>query len=428
VTVNQVLGTAALLDGKYVAGLDQTGLSQKGGAVVSHLRIAPAPIVGSNKLAPGSADCLLAFDILTATQAPHLARAHRERTVAIISTSEVATGGMVASPAVRFPDSGRLVELIAGRARPGLSVAFDAVALAERYFGDHMAANMIVLGAAYQSGAVPLSAAAIERAITLNGVAVRMNTHAFRLGRRVVADPGWLRAQERPATPAQPALTPAARRLVDSIGAEGELRRLLEIRIPELIAYQDEAYARRYAAFVQRAREAERAAAPEGQTRLSEAVARYLFKLMAYKDEYEVARLHLHAGLDQALAETFGEVERVRYLLHPPILRALGWKKKIAFGRWFDVAYRLLIRLRRLRGTPLDLFGYAHVRRVERALIGEYCALLEQALATLSAESYERAIRLAELPDMIRGYEEVKLRNVQRFRDAARELGERRLD
>jgi indolepyruvate ferredoxin oxidoreductase len=423
VTVNQVLGTAALLDGKFVAGLDQTGLSQKGGSVVSHLRISPTPLAGSNKIPSGAADTFLAFDILTATQAPNLARARPDRTIAMISTSRVPTGNMVASTEVRFPNASALVERVVARTRPGLGVALDAAGLAERCLGDHMAANMIALGAAYQAGALPISAAAIERAIAINGVSARMNTEAFRLGRRAVADPAWLRALERPAGAAQasPELSPEACAIVDSASAEGELRRLLEIRIPELIGYQDAAYARRYAAFVARVRAAEQAAVP-GRTRLSEAVARYLFKLMAYKDEYEVARLHLGAGLDQALAETLGPVARVRYLLHPPILRALGWNKKIALGRWFDAVYRLLVRMRRLRGTPLDIFGYAHVRRIERALIDEYRALIERRLAELTPETYDRAVQIAELPDLIRGYESVKLLNVERFRAAAREL------
>jgi len=221
-------------------------------------------------------------------------------------------------------------------------------------------------------------------------------------------------------------VTKAAHKLIDSVGADspldGELRRLLEIRVPSLVAYQNVAYARQYVGFVAQVRAAERAAVP-GQTRLSEAVARYLFKLMAYKDEYEVARLHLTSGLDRTLAETFGPAARMHYHLHPPFLRALGWNKKIKLGKWFALAYRVLMRARVLRGTRLDPFGYAAVRQLERALIGEYRELIAQALTDLSPNSYERAAKLAELPDMIRGYEQVKLRNVQRFREAVRELG-----
>jgi indolepyruvate ferredoxin oxidoreductase len=424
VTINQVLGTAAMLDGKYVAGLDQTGLSQKGGPVVSHLKIATAPLNASSKIAAGQADCFLAFDILTATAAQNLARAHAGRTVAVVSTSQVPTGGMVAAPGVRFPPLDALAASIAARPRAKANVFIDAQALAMRAFGDHMAANMIILGAACQAGALPVRAASIERAIALNGVAVRMNTDAFRLGRWAVADPAWLSSTTKlggSAVREPPALTPAAQAIVDTVGAAGELRRLIEIRVPELIAYQSAAYARHYADFVRMVRVAEQAAVG-GQTRLSEAVARYLFKLMAYKDEYEVARLHLASGLDQALEAAFGPVERVHYLLHPPLLRALGWKKKLALGRWFVIGFRALAALKRLRGTPLDIFGYARVRRVERALIGEYRGLIEQALGSLEQATYERAVQLAELPDMIRGYEQIKLRGVERFRAAAREL------
>jgi indolepyruvate ferredoxin oxidoreductase len=219
-----------------------------------------------------------------------------------------------------------------------------------------------------------------------------------------------------------PALSAEARGLVDAVGASGELRRLLEIRVPELIAYQDVAYAQSYAEFVKRVREAEQAAV-RGETRLSEAVARYLFKLMAYKDEYEVARLHLRTDLATALQAEFPGGVRLQYNLHPPILRALGFSTKLRLGQWFDGAFRLLAALRGLRGTWLDPFGRAEVRRLERRLVGEYRTLVEKALVGLSPESYERAAKLAGLPDVIRGYEEIKLRNVQRFRDEVRALG-----
>jgi indolepyruvate ferredoxin oxidoreductase len=427
--VNQILGTAALLDGKYVDGMDQTGLSQKGGQVVSNLRIATTPLAGSNRLSAGTVDCYLGFDILTATTPQNLSRARADRTIAVVSTSQVPTGAMVASTEVRFPNQGLLAGSINRHTRADANVFFDAIALAESCFGDHMAANMIVLGAAYQSGLIPVRAAAIEQAISLNGVAAQTNTQAFRLGRRVVADPTWLRdlAPGRVgAQSAPPAIIRAARKLIEWVDTghpiSDELRRLLEIRVPALIAYQNTSYARQYVAFIKQVRAAEHAAAP-GQARLSEAVARYLFKLMAYKDEYEVARLHLTSGLNETLAETFGAEARVHYHLHPPFLRALGWQKKIKLGKWFDLAYHILMRARVLRGTRLDPFGYAAIRQLERALIGEYRDMIARALAELSPDSYERAVKVAELPDMIRGYEEIKLNNVRRFRDAARELG-----
>jgi indolepyruvate ferredoxin oxidoreductase len=241
----------------------------------------------------------------------------------------------------------------------------------------------------------------------------------------LVADPAWVRTLKRVrpgAVELDTVLTAEAKALVDLVPAAGEVRRLLEIRVPELIAYQDRGYARQYVEFVRHVAEAEQAAVP-GETRLAEGVARYLFKLMAYKDEYEVARLHLKQDLTKTLAAEFPEGVKVEYNLHPPLLRALGMTRKIKLGTWFDGAFRLLARMKGLRGTALDPFGRAEVRRVERELIGEYRGLVEKSLAGLSPESHERAVKLANLPDVIRGYEEIKLRNVRRFRDEVRALG-----
>ena len=288
-----------------------------------------------------------------------------------------------------------------------------------------MASNMLVLGAAYQAGAIPVGAAAIEQAIALNGVSVTMNTQAFRAGRLLVADPAWVKTLKRHRmgqieTPTA-VLSPAIRALVDRVGASEELKRLLEVRVPELIDYQDARYAGEYVDYVAHVRAAEQGAVP-GETRLSEAVARYLFKLMAYKDEYEVARLHLKADLGRALAEEYPGGVKVQYNLHPPLLRALGLTRKLKFGTWFDGAFRALARMKGVRGTALDPFGRAAVRRVERALPGEYRALVDGALKGLSRETYERAVSLARLPDLVRGYEDIKLRNVARFREEARKL------
>ena len=425
VTVNQILGTAALLDGKHVRGLDQTGLSQKGGPVVSHLKIFERAADASNKVAAGSADCYLGFDVLVATAPQNLDHARPDRTIAIVSTSQVPTGAMVTSTTVEFPEANGLLTSIDRVTRKDENVYLDALGLAETLFDDHMAANMIVLGAAWQAGAIPVSADAIEDAVKLNGVSVQMNTHAFRAGRLLVADPAWVQTVARQrlgAVAATPELSAQARALVDRTEATGELRRLLEIRVPELIAYQSIGYAREYVGVVRRVREAE-AAAVSGESRLSEAVARYLFKLMAYKDEYEVARLHLKTDIARALAAEFPGGVTLHYNLHPPIFRALGMKRKIKFGSWFDRFFRTLVGMKALRGTWLDPFGFAAVRRVERQLPGEYRALVDKALVGLSSESYERAVKLASLPDVIRGYEEIKLGNVQRFRDEVQALG-----
>ena len=425
VTVNQVLGTAALLEGRHVRGLDQTGLSQKGGPVVSHLKLADEPIVASNKIGAGGADCYLGYDILVATSPTNLDHASPDRTIAVVSTSQVPTGAMVTSTEVHFPESNGLIASINRFTRKDENVYLDALGLAETLFDDHMASNMIVLGAAYQAGAIPVSAAAIEEALVLNGVSVAMNTHAFRAGRLVVADPAWVQTLKKHRVGEVDVvreLSPEARALVDRAGATGELRRLLEVRVPELIAYQNAGYAAEYVDVVTRVADAERRAVP-GETRLSEAVARYLFKLMAYKDEYEVARLHLNNDVATALAEEYPGGVKIQYNLHPPLLRALGMKKKIKLGRWFDAAFGVLYAMRGLRGTALDIFGRAEVRRVERALIGEYRALVDRALASLSPESYDTAVKLAALPDVIRGYEEIKLRNVAKFREQAKALG-----
>jgi indolepyruvate ferredoxin oxidoreductase len=424
VTVNQILGTAALLDGKHVAGLDQTGLSQKGGPVVSHLRIGETAGDVSGKVGVADTDLYLGFDLLVATSAPNLLRARPDLTIAVVSTTQVPTGAMVASTDVTFPDPGGLLSAVNRVSRKDENVFVDALSLGEALFGDHMAANLILLGAAYQAGAIPVRAAAIEEAIRINAVQVEMNTQAFRVGRLLVADPAWIRTVERTrvgAVTLRGELTAEARALVDSVAAQGELRRLLEVRVPELIAYQDVAYARRYVDFIRRVAETERTVAP-GEARLAQAVARHLYKLMAYKDEYEVARLHLRPEVRASIQAEMGEAT-VRYQLHPPILRALGLRRKLSLGTWIEGPFRLLVSMRRLRGTRLDPFGYARVRRVERALVGEYRTMVERALGDLSPETHDRAVRVASLPDLIRGYEDVKLRNVQHFREEARALG-----
>ena len=423
VTVNQLLGTAALLDGKHVRGLDQTGLSQKGGPVVSHLKISHETWDVSNKVSAGEADCYIGFDVLVATQPANLDHTRPDKTIAIVSTSQVPTGAMVTSTEVQFPETNNLVTSINRFTRKDENVFLDAIGLAEALFDDHMAANLIVLGAAYQAGAIPVSAESIEEAIVLNGVSVAMNTHAFRAGRLLLIDPEWavtVRKRRAGAVEVSPELTPELTAWLAPL--EGEALRLAAVRAPELVQYQDRAYAQQYVDVVKKVWAAEQARVP-GRTALTEAVARYLFKLMAYKDEYEVARLHLKNELAATLASEYPEGVQIRYQLHPPILRAMGWKKKIAFGPWFDTAFRTLTKMKGLRGTALDPFGRAEVRRVERALIGEYRGLIDKAVADLGPETHERAVKLANLPDVIRGYESIKLRNVERFRKEVQALG-----
>jgi indolepyruvate ferredoxin oxidoreductase len=424
VTVNQILGTAALLDGKHVRGLDQTGLSQKGGPVVSDLRISERPIELANKVSAGGADLYLGFDLLVASDPANLDKADPGRTIAVVSTSRIPTGQMVMDPAVHFPELANLVMSIDRVTRKDPNVYLDAMAMAEALFDDHMATNPIMMGVAYQAGALPISGESIERAIRLNGVAVEMNLLAFRWGRTVVVDSKYVEAAVKRAAgrvTEAAALSPEDRRLVDSAGASGELLRLLEVRVPELRQYQDADYARRYVDFVKHVTQEEQRKVP-GRNGVSLAVARHLYKLMAYKDEYEVARLHLDLQLHAEIEAKMGGPVRLSWHLHPPLLRALGLKKKIRLGAWFQPAFRALRAMKGLRGTPFDIFGYAPVRREERRLIDEYQGLVETTVARLSPANHDAAVAIAELPDEIRGYEEIKLEAIKRFRSAAAQL------
>jgi indolepyruvate ferredoxin oxidoreductase len=403
VTVAQVLSTAAVMAGLQVRALDQLGLAQKGGAVVSDIRLSPEPFTGANKLTPGSCDLYLGCDLLVAADAVQLAAVSPDRTIAVTCTSRVPTGAMIASTAVAFPDVTETVARIHGLTRAEHGVAVDARAQTSALLGDDQFTNVFLVGAAVQAGALPVPARFIEEALRLNGVAVDKNIAAFRAGRRYVID------------------GPEVDEVVGS-----EVEALIRRRVAELTAFQNENYAASYAAQVRVVAEAERAAlgAP-GE--LTSAYARHLFKLMAYKDEYEVARLSLDPALDETVQAQFGAGARYYYRLHPPVLRALGMKKKVTLGPWFRPAFRALYASRGVRGTALDVFGRTEVRRTERVLPGEYRAAVTAALPQLSAQTRPALVALAELPDMVRGYEDVKLANVAQFRtalaEAVRELG-----
>jgi indolepyruvate ferredoxin oxidoreductase len=428
VTVNTLLGTAGMLEGKQVRAFDQTGLSQKGGPVVSSLKLSDRPLLTSNKVGAGEAHLYLGFDILVATQPMHLEKASPDRTRAVVSISQIPTGDMVRRKDILFPDLSGLQQTIERWTRHDTNVYLDAEALAERLFGDSMASNLIVVGAAYQAGALPLEADSIEQTIHLNGVAVEMNLQAFRWGRLYLQDRAaaehQLRQIEFPdaAAPALPRAIEShlpeelatGQQLLETAGFTAEVRRLSEIRVPELIRYQNTAYARQYVAFIRQVIAVEEQRVP-GHTRFAEAVVRYLFKLMAYKDEYEVARLLLEDAFFQRLQRQFGDDAQVAFNLHPPLLRALGLQRKLRLGRWFIPVLKALRRLRVIRGTPFNIFGYAKVRRVERQLIVEYRKLIESLLPDLTSENYAIAVQIAELPDMIRGYEGIKLATVDEF-------------
>lgn len=421
VTVSQVIATAAVLDGCHVRALDQTGLAQKGGAVVSDLTITATDEPAASKLTRTACDLYLGCDSLVATDPKHLEVADVERTVAVVSTTQVPTGVMVVEPAVSFPGDDKVISRI--RASSAQAHFLDARTASTDALGDEQFANIVLFGAAFQAGAVPLTVGSIEAAIRMNGAAVEKNLAAFAHGRRLVAPPvgamaqiasGSLGSGGTSARPAHPVAT--------VVGAEAgsELRRLVDLRVGELVDYQDERYAQRYAGVVERVRARE--AVVTGTTTLAEAVAVGLHKLMAYKDEYEVARLSLEPEFRQNIADEFGADARYSYRLHPPVLRALGMNRKIALGQWFDPAFATLRSLRRVRGTRLDPFGYAHVRRVERGLVTEYQAVVEGLLGELSGPNHQAAVALAALPDMVRGYEDIKLASVERYHARLAEL------
>jgi indolepyruvate ferredoxin oxidoreductase len=328
---------------------------------------------------------------------------------------------MIGDPDASAIDVERAVRAIGDRTSPERNVQVDAVALSEALFAHSMPGNAIVIGAAWQLGLVPVSRAAMEEAFRLNGAAVETNIAAFHWGRAVVARPAAVGEVMAPAHES-PATTQRARRLVDEVGAlsGSELERILLVRTDELLSYQGVRLARFYLAAVLAIIRTEQRWA-DADLPLSQRVARNLYTVLAYKDEYEVARLHLDHGERERLRAQFGSDATFRVLLHPPLLRAMGLKHKLSFGPWFDPGLRALRAMRRLRGTPLDIFGYAHVRRVERALPREYLAMVARALEH-APERYDTVAEICELPAMIRGYEQVKLRAVDRFRERAQAL------
>jgi indolepyruvate ferredoxin oxidoreductase len=390
VTASQILGTAAMLDGLSVSGLDQTGLSQKAGPVVSDLRISGAPVTQSNKASQHSVDLLLGFDILTGAAAITQAALMPGRTIAVISTTQSPTGAMASSPAVTYPDIGDFQAAVTSRLGADNVRFVDVARLCREHLGSAAGANIALIGLAYQLGGIPASAASIERAITLNGVAVESNIRAFRLGRLHVAEPG------RTALPAGPA---------ERAARQGD--RVAELAA-ELERYQDRAYARRFLDTVEFIADAA-AAAGDADGQLARAAADGLFRLMAYKDEYEVARLLLDPAEEARLRAQVGPGARVSWNLHPPALKALGLGRKIRLGPWFRPVLRMLAASRRLRGTRLDPFGRSEVRRIERRLRDDYTAALLQVGRELRPGSLTAAVGIARLPEQVTGYENLKL-------------------
>jgi indolepyruvate ferredoxin oxidoreductase len=415
VTVNQLLATAGLrssLDTQGLSGLDQVGLSQKAGPVTSHLRVGDKG--PANRVGHGTADVLLAFDALVAADPKNLAVCSSDFTIAVVSTSATPTGTQVADPSVPQTDVAAEVRKISQTVVKAFEI--DALAASEAIFGSTAPANLLLVGAAYQLGVLPFPASAIEEAIELNGVAVAANVGAFRWGRVAVADPAAFSAVVSPALSREP-------RVFDLGGSPlaGETRRLTAVRAQLLLEHSGRRRALEYVSVVERAWNAERVLGT--QTSYSEAVARGVAHLWAYKDEYEVARLLTRPELLEEVQLQVPGATKVTYNLHPPALRALGMSRKLKLGASFRPVLKVTAKGRFLRGTKLDPFGRAHVRTVERELAASHTALVESLTASLSAETYATATAAAGASETIRGFEDVKLRNVEVYKQTLAALG-----
>ena len=417
VTISRILQMAAHLDGLYAAGLDQTGLAQKGGPVISDVRIGTRPITGAVKAGARSADLLLGLDLLGALSDHNLAVADPGRTVAVVNTAKVATAAMVRDPSIPFPRDTARIDRVT---RAAENVFVDAQWISERLFGDHLPTNLVMLGAAFQHGCLPVTAGAIEEAIRLNGTGAVHNSAAFRWGRAAVIDPAAVEAALGPAAPPDPA--PPAGLRAQLAAAPAVLVALLELRAADLAGYQSMAYARRYLDEVLGAARIEGERTGDPDLPATTAFARGLHKLMAYKDEYEVARLHLDPAQRAAIIAEFGEGASTKVLLHPPVLKAMGLKGKIHLGPAAHPAFWLLRAGRHLRGTPFDLFGWSRMRRTERALVSEYRAQMTGALGQLTPATAGLVADIAASADEIRGYEDVKRHSIDRYRARSGEL------
>ncbi|HEX6016331.1 MAG TPA: indolepyruvate ferredoxin oxidoreductase family protein [Geminicoccaceae bacterium] len=415
VTIGAILSMAAHLEGKGVTALDMAGLAQKGGAVWSHVRLAAEPgHLWAPRIAAGEADAVIGCDIVVSVSDESLAKMQLGRTRAVVNSDASVTSEFVRTVAEqartgdlqRFRDpefpSQAMEDQIVDAVGSDAATFLDATRCATALLGDAIATNMFMLGCAWQKGLVPLSEEAITRAIELNGAAVELNQAAFQWGRRAAHDPA---AVERLAVP--PDALPDHRRVSTS------LDEVIERRAAYLADYQDAAYAARYQALVDRVRKAEAERAP-GSTALTEAVACNYHKLLAYKDEYEVARLYAETGFLRRVEAMFEGDWKLRFHLAPPLLErpdpVTGEPRKRAFGPWMLRAFGVLARLRRLRGTPFDVFGYTAERRLERRLIGEYEKLVEEIVGGLTPETHVTAVELAWIPDRVRGFGPVKER------------------
>ena len=400
ITLGQLLGVAAHIEGRGIITQDAAGLAQKGGATWSHVLIADRPEqIHTTRVAMAEAELIIGCDPIVTADPETLSRVAEGRTFVALNLHESPTATFVHKPDWQFPGAAcrGAIEHAAGA---GQVAGFDADAAALRLLGDSLYANPMMLGYAWQKGWLPLRRASLLRAIELNAVSVDKNKAAFEWGRRAAADPEGFAAFG------------AAQQVIELVRRpSGD--ELVKRRVEFLTEYQNAAYARRYADVVARVAAAE---APLGSTRLRDAVARNLFTLMAYKDEYEVARLHSSTEFAARIAEQFEGDFKLHYHLAPPLMAsrdADGHLRKREFGPWVGRAMRLLRHFKALRGTALDPFGHTEERRGERALIERYRASIDELCAGLSADKLEQAVRIARLPEGIRGYGHVKARALE---------------
>ncbi len=397
VTLGAILGMAAHLEKKRFAAYDMTGLAQKGGAVYSHVRItADSGHPLSPRIAPGEATLLLGCDLSAASSGDALITLGAQTTHVVLNDFESAPGTFQTEQesALKQPSQSAVIKKRVSR--PVLAV--PATDMAKRLLGNTIGSNMILLGFALQHSLLPVSAEAIERAIEINGREVAFNLRAFRIGRALAHNP----AQFDP---------PVAAPQTSTAPAEHSLAQRVETRMAFLTDYQNAAYAQKYQALVETAAKAEeRVSGKEGP--FTDAVARFYFKIMAYKDEYEVARLYSGQHFKNLLSQTFETPARLKIHLAPPLVARRDPQTNLpqtrAYGAWVLRLFRYLAPLRRLRGTPFDPFGYTHERRAERALITQYTEQIQRIAADLSPATLDVAIRVAELPDKIRGYGHIK--------------------
>ncbi|HEY6754365.1 MAG TPA: indolepyruvate ferredoxin oxidoreductase family protein [Pseudolabrys sp.] len=406
VTIGAIVGMAAHLEGKGVGIIDMAGLAQKGGAVSSHIRIANTPSdIHAIRVAAGGADLVLGGDIVVVGAKKVLGAMKAGITRVIVNTAEFLPGDFTRNADFSLPTE-RLKRAIVGHAGRERTHFVDAGRLATALLGNSIGANMFMLGYAYQAGALPLSADAIERAIEMNGEAVQMNVAAFRYGRRAAVDPKAL----------EKLIEPRPQDQNDSLRLSQSFAETVDRRAQFLTAYQNADYARRYRNWVEKVRTIEAAKAP-GHCGLAEGAARYLFKLMAYKDEYEVARLYSETSFLDRVRSTFdGDKLRFEFHLAPPLLARrnpeTGEPKKMSFGPWMLSAFAVLAKFKFLRGTAFDPFGYTAERQMERRLISDYEGLLEELLEHLKPANHHVAVALAMIPEKIRGFGPVKQRHL----------------